>query len=99
MTATLPDATSTDSTQVNPAADSEVNTPQVYATKPMTGDEYIESIADDREIWLHGERVKDHTNHPAFRNSVRMIARLYDSMHSGEPVSYTHLTLPTKRIV
>lgn len=93
MTATLPDTTADDSIQVNPAADSEVNKPQVYATKPMTGDEYIESIADDREIWLHGEKVKDHTNHPAFRNSVRMIARLYDGMHTGEHVDT--LTCPT----
>ena len=31
---------------------------------------------DGREIWIYGERVKDVTTHPAFRNTVRMIARL-----------------------
>ncbi|MFC9841303.1 4-hydroxyphenylacetate 3-hydroxylase family protein [Rhodococcus sp. NPDC127530] len=95
MTTTAPvtDVASTDPTQVNPAADAPVNQPQTYATRPMTGDEYIESITDDREIWLHGERVKDHTNHPAFRNSVRMIARLYDNLHTGEHVDT--LTCPT----
>ena len=46
------------------------------ATRPMTGDEYIESIRDGREIWLYGERVRDVTTHPAFRNPVRMTARL-----------------------
>ena len=93
VTDTATDAAGTEPTQVNPAANAAVNQPQIYATKPMTGDEYIESISDDREIWLHGERVKDHTNHPAFRNSVRMIARLYDSLHTGEHVDT--LTTPT----
>src|SRR5579862_4207553 len=50
-------------------------------TRPMTGAEYLESVRDGREIWIYGERVKDVTNHPAFRNTVRMIARLYDALH------------------
>ncbi|WP_323808365.1 4-hydroxyphenylacetate 3-hydroxylase N-terminal domain-containing protein, partial [Prauserella endophytica] len=41
-------------------------------TRPMTGDEYIESIRDGREIFIYGDRVADVTTHPAFRNSVRM---------------------------
>ncbi|MFI7493670.1 4-hydroxyphenylacetate 3-hydroxylase family protein [Kocuria sp. M4R2S49] len=48
---------------------------------PMTGDEYIDSLKDGREIYLHGERVEDVTTHPAFRNSVRMVARMYDGFH------------------
>lgn len=51
---------------------------------PMTGDEYIKSLQDDREVWIYGERVKDVTTHPAFRNSIRMVARLYDGMHNPE---------------
>ena len=51
---------------------------------PMTGDEYIKSLQDDREVWIYGERVKDVTTHPAFRNSIRMAARLYDAMHKPE---------------
>lgn len=47
----------------------------------MTGDEYIQSLHDGREIYLYGDRVKDVTSHPAFRNSVRMTARLYDALH------------------
>ena len=50
-------------------------------TRPFTGQEYIESLRDGREIWIHGERVKDVTTHPAFRNTVRMLARLYDALH------------------
>jgi 4-hydroxyphenylacetate 3-monooxygenase len=49
--------------------------------RPMTGAEYLESLRDGREVWIYGERVKDVTTHPAFRNSARMIARLYDSLH------------------
>jgi 4-hydroxyphenylacetate 3-monooxygenase len=61
--------------------------------KPMTGNEYLESLNDDREIWLHGQRVKDIANHPAFRNSARSIARLYDAMH--DPKYHDVLTTPT----
>lgn len=54
---------------------------QATATRPMTGEEYIESLRDGREIWIYGERVEDVTTHPAFRNPVRMVARLYDALH------------------
>jgi 4-hydroxyphenylacetate 3-monooxygenase len=60
---------------------------------PMTGAEYLESIRDGREIWIYGERVKDVTVHPGFRNSARMIARLYDSLH--DPALKSSLTCPT----
>ncbi|BAZ17288.1 4-hydroxyphenylacetate 3-monooxygenase oxygenase component [Calothrix sp. NIES-4071] len=53
-------------------------------TIPMTGEEYLESLRDDREIWIYGERVKDVTQHPAFRNCARMVARLYDAMHDSD---------------
>ncbi|MGB7220297.1 MAG: 4-hydroxyphenylacetate 3-hydroxylase N-terminal domain-containing protein [Vicinamibacterales bacterium] len=52
--------------------------------KPFTGAEYLESIRDGREIWIYGEKVKDVTTHPAFRNTSRMIARLYDALHDPE---------------
>lgn len=48
---------------------------------PLTGQEYLESLNDGREVWIYGEKVKDVTKHPAFRNSCRMIARLYDALH------------------
>jgi len=49
--------------------------------RPFTSREYVESLRDNREIWIYGERVKDVTAHPAFRNTVRMLARLYDALH------------------
>ncbi|HEV2377040.1 MAG TPA: 4-hydroxyphenylacetate 3-hydroxylase N-terminal domain-containing protein [Streptosporangiaceae bacterium] len=53
-------------------------------TRPLTGDEYIESLRDGREVYLYGDRVKDVTTHPAFRDPVRMTARLYDALHKPE---------------
>lgn len=47
---------------------------------PYTAQEYLESLRDGREVWLYGERVKDVTTHPAFRNAARVIAHLYDLM-------------------
>lgn len=63
------------------------------ATRPLTGDEYVASLRDDREVYLYGERVKDVTTHPAFHNPVRMTARLYDALH--EPDQRGVLTGPT----
>ncbi|MBB4909323.1 4-hydroxyphenylacetate 3-hydroxylase N-terminal domain-containing protein [Actinophytocola algeriensis] len=62
-------------------------------TRPLTGAEYLESLRDDREIYLYGERVKDVTSHPAFHNPARMVARLYDALH--DPATKDVLTGPT----
>jgi 4-hydroxyphenylacetate 3-monooxygenase len=51
---------------------------------PMTGQEYLDSLRDGREVYIQGERVKDVTTHPAFRNSARSIAGLYDALHAPE---------------
>ena len=61
--------------------------------RPMTGDEYLESLRDGREIYIRGERVKDVTEHPAFRNSARSVARMYDALH--EPAAQGILSVPT----
>jgi 4-hydroxyphenylacetate 3-monooxygenase len=47
----------------------------------LSGAEYLETLRDARAIYLYGERVDDVTTHPAFRNSARSIARLYDTLH------------------
>src|SRR6187455_3628038 len=63
------------------------------AVEPMTGAEYLESIRDAREIWAYGERVDDVTTHPAFRNTARMVARLYDALH--DPKHKDKILTPT----
>ncbi len=54
---------------------------QKSGNRPYTGDAFLESLRDDREVYIHGERVKDVTTHPAFRNSARMVARWYDTLN------------------
>jgi len=43
-----------------------------------TGAEYLRSLKDGRRVFVDGERVKDVTEHPAFRQAARSIANLYD---------------------
>src|SRR5271156_3803417 len=62
-------------------------------TQPFTGAEYLESLRDRREIYVYGERVDDVTTHPAFRNTARSIARLYDALH--DPARRAIITTPT----
>lgn len=61
--------------------------------RPMTGQEYLDSLRGDRNIYIYGEKVKDVTTHPAFRNATRMVARMYDAMH--DPAKQGVLTCPT----
>ncbi|MGZ3285020.1 MAG: 4-hydroxyphenylacetate 3-hydroxylase N-terminal domain-containing protein, partial [Xanthobacteraceae bacterium] len=47
------------------------HTGNVKVTRPQTGAEYLDSLRDDRAVYIYGERVKDVTTHPAFRNTAR----------------------------
>ncbi len=49
-----------------------------------TGDEYRESLRDDREVWINGEKVKDVTTHPSFKPVVDIRARIYDMQHEAK---------------
>jgi 4-hydroxyphenylacetate 3-monooxygenase len=53
----------------------------IGAARPFTGKEYLESLRDEREVYIYGERVADVTTHPAFRNAARTMAKLYDALH------------------
>ncbi len=52
-----------------------------------TGKQYRESLQDDREVWINGERVKDVTVHPAFKPVIDARARIYDLQHEAESQS------------
>ena len=54
---------------------------ELAANQLLTGNGFLASLRDRREVWIDGERVADVTTHPAFRNAARSIARLYDAMH------------------
>src|ERR1700728_1579076 len=51
--------------------------------RPFTGAEYINSLRDGREVYIYGERVKDVTAHPAFRNAAVSVSKLYDALHDA----------------
>lgn len=90
---TTQDPTNTESATDSTGPDMSARTQPGNAGMPLTGDEYIASLQDDREVWIYGERVKDVTTHPAFRNSIRMVARLYDGFHTPETAG--KLLVPT----
>jgi 4-hydroxyphenylacetate 3-monooxygenase len=46
-----------------------------------TGQQYRDSIRDDRQVWVNGDRVKDATVHVMFRPLVDVRARIYDMQH------------------
>jgi 4-hydroxyphenylacetate 3-monooxygenase len=50
-----------------------------------TGQQYIDGLrAQEREVWLGGERVRDVTKHKGLAGGVRAIAHLYDMQHDLE---------------
>src|SRR5436309_12594520 len=63
---------------------------------PYTGKEFPDSLNDGREVWIYGGRVTNITEHPAFRNTARMIARLYDALHRDHAEKKNLLTCPTE---
>ncbi|MCL9758323.1 4-hydroxyphenylacetate 3-hydroxylase family protein [Frankia sp. AiPa1] len=68
-----------------------------------TGKDYLRALADDREVYLDGERVDDVAAHPSLAGAARTLAGFYDYQHehpdlllatdpeSGERVPVTHL--------
>ena len=51
--------------------------------RPFTGEEYLKSLQDGREIYIYGERVKDVTTHPAFRNAAASVRRATQTGDAG----------------
>lgn len=58
-----------------------------------TGTDYIDGLRDGRQVFIDGTRVDDVTVHPAFRNAIRSVARLYDMTH--DPETRDRLTFPS----
>lgn len=56
-----------------------------------TGKEYIEGLKKaNNNIYIHGERVEDVTEHPAFKNVIKSMAILYDLQYEKpEKMLYT----------
>ncbi len=50
----------------------------------LTGQEFLDSLDDGREVWIGGEQVKRVVDHPAFSTSARSVAQLYDLLHDDD---------------
>src|SRR6202034_454584 len=48
-----------------------------------TGQEYLDSIRDAREVYINGERVTDLAEHPMFKPLIDIRARIYDMQHES----------------
>jgi 4-hydroxyphenylacetate 3-monooxygenase len=49
-----------------------------------TGEDYLAALRDGRRIYIGGELVTDVTKHPAFRNTARSFARIYERKRASE---------------
>ncbi|MYZ49112.1 4-hydroxyphenylacetate 3-hydroxylase family protein [Propylenella binzhouense] len=49
-----------------------------------SGKQHIEGLRDGRAVYLHGKRVDDVTTHPAYRNAVASVGRLFDFASAPE---------------
>ncbi|HUB12818.1 MAG TPA: 4-hydroxyphenylacetate 3-monooxygenase, oxygenase component [Acetobacteraceae bacterium] len=55
-----------------------------------TGAAFLESLRDDRQIWIDGEQVADVTRDPRFAAAARTVAELYDMQH--DPALHATMT-------
>jgi 4-hydroxyphenylacetate 3-monooxygenase len=74
-----------------------------------TGSQFLARLKDDgREIWVGNERVRDATEHPAFRGAAHALAGVFDLQYreadaclmpdpeTGEPINISHM-IPRSR--
>jgi hypothetical protein len=59
------------------------------------GEELLESLRDDRALFIDGERVKDVTADPRFAGAARSLAKLYDMQHDPALVERMTFRSPT----
>ena len=60
-----------------------------------TGAELLQSLRDDRLLFIDGERVGNVTTDPRFAGAARSLARLYDMQHDAALVERMTFRSPT----
>ncbi len=60
-----------------------------------TGQQYVDSLRDGRQVYIDGELITDVTDHPAFRNAVRTTAGLYDFQAAQENIDWMTFDSPS----
>ncbi len=61
--------------------------------RPKDGTQHLESLRDGRHIYLDGAAVENHVDHPAFRESIRSAAAMYD--YQARPENLEKMTYAT----
>src|SRR5262249_15116953 len=68
-----------------------------------TGEQFLNGLRGQREIWVDGERITDVVSHPKLRGAAHALAEIYDLQHveraaclmadpeSGEAISGSHM--------
>ncbi|MGH9384973.1 MAG: 4-hydroxyphenylacetate 3-hydroxylase family protein [Vicinamibacterales bacterium] len=59
------------------------------------GRKHLESLRDGRLVFIDGARVDDPTTHPAFRNTIRTAASLFD--YQADPANLESMTFVSPR--
>ncbi len=54
------------------------------------GKQHLESLRDGREVYIDGQRVENHVDHPAYRRSILSAANLYD--YQANPANVERMT-------
>ena len=49
-----------------------------------TGEQYLEGLRDDRDVWMHGEKVKDVTAYPGLSRGAKTLAEFLDKQFDPE---------------
>lgn len=60
-----------------------------------TGEQHLQSLRDDRAVFVNGKKVADVTADPAYRNAARSIANLYDFQAKPENIDFMTYESPT----
>ena len=62
------------------------------------GTQHLASLRDGREIYVEGQRLDNHVDHPAYRNSIRTAASLFDFQAQEQNLERMTFPSPTAGI-
>ncbi len=68
-------------------------------SSPKNGAQHLESLRDGRRIYLDGVAVENHVDHPAFRESIRSAAAMYDFQARPENIDKMTCAAPSGKRV
>ncbi len=63
--------------------------------KLRTGEDYLRALKEPRAVYVDGERVRDVTVHPAFREAAKSVAKLFDV--AAAPENRELMTYPSPK--